>query len=361
MLVALIATGLTARSLMLGVSDTLTVVSDVLAIALIASFIVVARAAHRARNAEARARVSLAVQDTRLTSIVTNLPGVAYRCRPRGPGFVYVSPAILDLTGIPAVEFMEPTRRFDDLVHPDDLPRVAASIGRAAASGTAYRLQYRLVLADGTLIHVRDTGGVTRDPFDETTWIDGWLFDITEEVDNAERLQAAVAAAEHANRTKSSFLAAMSHELRTPLNAIIGFTKVVRKTGSGTLAARELNYLDRVANNGEHLLGLINDLLDLAKIEAGRMEFRREWVAPAPLLREVIASLEAQALLRGLTLTLEAAAPAGEIELDATRLRQVLINLIGNAIKFTERGGVTVHLEVADGRTCAIHVVDTGI
>ena len=169
-------------------------------------------------------------------------------------------------------------------------------------------------------------------------------------------------AAEDANKAKSSFLATMSHELRTPLNSVIGFANLLIRNRAGNLRAQDLQYLDRISDNGTHLLHLINDVLDVSKIEAGRMEVHPVPTDLAPLVRETLAQLGGQAGIR--TVELRAEAPDGllPVEVDPARLKQVLINLIGNALKFTEQGSVTVKV-VADtgGRPLRIDVIDTGI
>ncbi len=187
---------------------------------------------------------------------------------------------------------------------------------------------------------------------DRTHDLQALAFDLAEEKDRAER----------ANRAKSEFLARMSHELRTPLNSVIGFTQQVLKLRGADLSPRERLMLERALANGQHLLALINDILDLARIEAGKVEFERAPVDTGALVQEVVAALEGQP--RPPAVTLRAVVPAGvpPVELDGARLRQVLINLVGNALKFTRTGGVTAELEVdAAGRAVAIAVHDTGI
>jgi len=155
----------------------------------------------------------------------------------------------------------------------------------------------------------------------------------------------------------------MSHELRTPLNSVIGFSNVLLRNRAGNLHDRDLQYLRRIRVGGRHLLSLINEVLDLSKIEAGRMSLDRAPVALDALVEDTVASFEGQ--LRDRPIALEAEIPSHltPIMTDPAKLLQVLTNLIGNAIKFTERGSVVVRVvaEAASRRPERIEVVDTGV
>jgi len=189
--------------------------------------------------------------------------------------------------------------------------------------------------------------------------------DVTQRVRAEEALQMAKDEAEAANKAKSDFLANMSHELRTPLNSVIGFTNILLKNKDGRLNDKDLGFLERVLSNGKHLLALINEVLDLAKVEAGRMELIIEEVDLAHLCVETVQQLEGQAKAKDGAVRLLAEVPEQVtlVETDSAKLKQVIINLVGNALKFTHEGAVTVRLEVGpDGRTpIAIAVRDTGI
>jgi len=176
-------------------------------------------------------------------------------------------------------------------------------------------------------------------------------------------LRMAKEEAEHANRAKSEFLANMSHELRTPLNSVIGFTNILLKNRSGKLVDQELSFLDRIIANGKHLLELINEVLDLAKIEAGRMELDLKSVELASLVPDTLAQLEGQVKDKNVLLRGDVPDGVGAIQADSGKLKQVIINLVGNALKFTTEGEVVVEVVVGeDGKTPrAIGVRDSGI
>ena len=172
-------------------------------------------------------------------------------------------------------------------------------------------------------------------------------------------LRAAQAQAETASRHKSEFLANMSHELRTPLNAIIGLSDMLLEDAAHPNTAELAESLTRIGASSRHLLGLINDILDLSRIEAGRMPIRIEPFAPAALAEEALATVAQMARKKGVTLESHFAPGLSSIQSDAQRVRQMLINLLGNAVKFTDAGRVGLDVSVAEGMLL-FAVSDTG-
>ena len=190
------------------------------------------------------------------------------------------------------------------------------------------------------------------------------LDDVTQLEENKVELSKAIDRAEAANQAKSDFLANMSHDIRTPMNAILGFTELLKR-GYSKNEADARKYLETIHSSGKHLLDLINDILDLSKVEAGALDVERIACAPHLLAREVITVLAVKARESGITLDFATAGPVpATIQTDPTYLRRIITNLVGNALKFTERGGVRVTLRLIEttGRhQIAIDVTDTGV
>jgi two-component system CheB/CheR fusion protein len=233
------------------------------------------------------------------------------------------------------------------------------SIERALA-GEAVGYEAELPYRDGSERTVRAEYIPDRNSQGKVRGYVSITYDITEERRIARSLSEAKRAAEEASLAKSDFLANMSHEIRTPLTAILGYGELLQ---THTTDPDNLACIDAIRRNGKHLVEIINDILDLSKIEAGmlRTEFVR--ISPGGVLRDVVDSLRVRAAEKGLTLDLAHDGPLpATIESDPTRLRQVLLNLLSNAIKFTEQGGVKVvaRLLAAEG-LFQVEVSDTGI
>jgi len=177
-----------------------------------------------------------------------------------------------------------------------------------------------------------------------------------------EQLEAKYLEAEHANAAKSEFLANMSHELRTPLNAIIGFSDALNAGFRGELTKPQSEYVSDIRQSGEHLLDLINDILDLSKIEAGKLELSETEIDIEEQIAKSLPFVKEQAMVTGVAVTMN---PAGEsigVRADERMFRQILVNLLSNAVKFTPKGGtVTITSIRQDDGSLSIEVTDTGL
>jgi len=309
---------------------------------------------------------ALRASEQQYRSLITNMPGISYRCRfDHAWSMLFISDAVETLTGYPAADFVGATRKrsFNDLIHPEDQEKVRNEVDEALRRGRDFVIEYRLVHQDGSVRWMWEHGSA-ESTTDEggVTWLDGVILDITARREMEEALRHAKVAAEHAAESKSAFLANMSHEIRTPMNAIIGFTEVLL---AGELGPEQRRQLDIVRDSSRSLLRLLNDILDTAKLERGAVELEMLDFDLPELLAQLVASLGVQARNRGLELELSLDSASGSplathYRGDSLRIRQVLTNLIGNALKFTERGRVTVRATACSGGV-RFAVEDTGI
>jgi PAS domain S-box-containing protein len=252
---------------------------------------------------------------------------------------------------------------FYGLVHPDDHAWLDRSTAAALATGEQEEGEFRVRHPSGEYRYVWSSFQVELDADGRPRRMFGHVQDVTERKHTELELVRAKEEAEAANRAKSGFLSSMSHELRTPLNSVIGFAGVLRKNRSGNLTESDLRYLERIHANGRHLLGLINDVLDLSKIEAGKMEIERLPVSVAALVAETLDELAGAVGGKRVELRHEFTEETAPLETDPGKLKQVLINLMGNAIKFTDEGSVTIAVtaDPRTGRPRRLEVRDTGV
>ncbi|MCC7047899.1 MAG: PAS domain S-box protein [Alphaproteobacteria bacterium] len=220
---------------------------------------------------------------------------------------------------------------------------------------------YRGIRDSGQLAYVSASGKPIFDGAGRFLGYRGSARDVTAAVVAAEQLQGAMAEAEAASNAKIAFLANMSHELRTPLNAILGFADMIRSQIFGANDPRYTTYARFICDSGKHLLNLVNDVLDMAKIDAGRLELSAGDVDLGDMVAQQMALMAPRARDGGVALESEAG-PTLIVRADEQRLRQVVLNLLSNAIKFTPAGGkVTLRIGVCDGGRASIVIADTGI
>ncbi len=242
--------------------------------------------------------------------------------------------------------------------HPADAAMVQQIIARASQDGKDFAREYRLLMPDGRAKHVDVVAHASRDAAGNLEFV-GAVMDITERK-QGEAEREARRTAEMANQAKSEFLARMSHELRTPLTGILGYAEILR--GDRTLTERQSHGVGVIRQSGEHLLMLINDILDFARIEAGKLELSVTEIPMAAFLQVIadIIRLRAEEKQLAFTCEISPGLPAGVLA-DERRLRQVLLNLLANAVKFTDRGGVTLRATFTPPSRLRFEVCDTGI
>ncbi|WP_168224855.1 hybrid sensor histidine kinase/response regulator [Rhodoferax aquaticus] len=248
-------------------------------------------------------------------------------------------------------------------VHPDDIGAADAAFQRTLLTGADFFSEFRVVWPDGTVRHMRGFGRLGRDAHGQAVSVVGTNIDVTEAVHHAQSLKEARDQAEAASQSKGQFLANMSHEIRTPMNAILGMLALLQHTD---LTSRQRDYASKTEGAAKSLLGLLNDILDFSKVDAGKMTLEREPLRPDALLRQLAVVLSANVGAKNIEVLFDVDPALPEVVLgDAMRLQQVLINLCGNAIKFTTVGQVVLALQVqacsAEEVTVQFSVQDTGI
>jgi PAS domain S-box-containing protein len=254
-------------------------------------------------------------------------------------------------------------RAWSSLIHAEDFPAYQQAVLEHFKGLTLrLELEYRISTGGGEYRWVMDRGIAIRDSLGHATKLIGAVTDVTSRKLAEQALREAREQAEAASREKSQFLANMSHELRTPLNAIIGFSEVLKDGLFGELNEKQADYVNDILESGKHLLSLINDVLDLSKIEAGRMELDlAEFELPA-VMERALSLVRERAQRHGVRLMSHVAAGVGALRADERKVKQILLNLLSNAVKFTPEGGtVTLSAEAINGSRVVMRVSDTGI
>jgi PAS domain S-box-containing protein len=279
-------------------------------------------------------------------------------------GLVMFNERWAEMLGYELNEIESDVNTWNKLVHPDDMLEVQTILdAHLEDKADSYETEHRMRHKSGQWIWVLDKGRVIeRDADGKALRVCGTHLDITErkraEAEQKKRIQA-----EAENKAKSRFLASMSHEIRTPMNAVLGYTQILQREPG--LSARQKEYLDIIDRSGDHLLSLIDDVLDLARVESGEVSLILSEVELRELLLDIKRMFNLQASERGieLTVTFSKTVPL-TLCMDAVKVRQVLINLLGNAIKFTDQGSIAVQVSSEDldakNILITVEVTDTG-
>ena len=271
----------------------------------------------------------------------------------------YCSPAVTRMLGYNPEEMLGNV--FTGIIITDDLPELTRAHRDLLRPGASRTLMLRMRHKDGRELWIetvcRSVGDAHSGRVHEIITVSR---DVTARKQAEIEINKARETAESANRTKSRFLATMSHELRTPLNAIIGFSDMLKSELFGPMGPRYREYSELIHESGSLLLDLINDILDMSKIEAGKFDLALETFNAGEAVDSAVRLLKAKAEQGGLRLTVDSGAPA-PISADKRAVKQILINLVANAIKFTPRGGEVTVTSVDAGDRVVLTVADTGV
>ena len=302
---------------------------------------------------------TLREKETKIRSLITNIPGIAYRCidKPGWPN-VFINDEVEKIIGYPAQDFLlpEPTRSISEFVHPEDMITISELDLR---DPDGYKLEFRIIDRYGTVKWMLGHGRAIKAEKSDEYYLDGFIMDITERKVMESALITAKEQAEQAAESRSAFLANMSHEIRTPMNAIIGFSDLLLDEKLTNNQTKQLNTINQSARS---LLHILNDVLDSAKLDKGKFQLEYRDFSLVEEVDSVVSTLWLQAQSKGVDINLNIEKIAQRFYNGAPdRIRQVLTNILGNAIKFTEKGSVTIDIKVIEPGFLNFTVSDTGI
>ncbi len=319
---------------------------------------------------------ALRASEERLRKLIENLPIGLARISPRSDRFIMVNPAAVRMFGYDSAEELMEVRVTDLYADPSDRNIVPMKL---SSEEKIVACEIPLKKKDGSVWWGSMSARSVRDSSGRVEYFDGVVEDITERkraemklLETNRQLEDATARAndmarhaELASASKSEFLANMSHEIRTPMTAILGYADVLlEKDNIERAPPAHSEAVKMIRRNGQHLLAIINDILDISKIEAGRLQVEHVPCSPPQTIAEVMSLMRARATAKNLSMVCEYVGPIpGSFQTDPLRLRQILVNLVGNAIKFTDTGGVRIITRLVPGDTSMIQfdILDTGI
>ena len=295
----------------------------------------------RDQTEERNAQKSLKESEEQFRSLVQSVPGTVYQSEVPSPWRMnFISDEVLRLAGYPPEHFLfDGPSTWREVILPEDLPRVIEQTQSAVDKRGPFELEYRIRDSNGEIKWIYEKGIALLDVMGEPVCLQGIFIDITDRKVVERELIESKQHVEVANLAKSQFLATMSHELRTPLNGVLGMLQVI--SANKDLPPELNDYVKIASQNGWSLLGILNDILDLSKIEVGRVELKEEEFYLAEVVNTISATFSHQASEKGIRLhsDIEADVPSF-LYADKGRIRQILFNLLGNAVKFTQEGEV---------------------
>ncbi|MBQ4830187.1 PAS domain S-box protein [Alteromonas sp. MMG017] len=300
---------------------------------------------------------ALRESEAKFRSFISNIPGMAYRClnEPDWP-MVFISDAVCEITGYPADDFILPNPKvtFGSLCHPDDVQRITDEV----ADNKMFSIEYRIITKSGDVRWVTEHGVHIFDENGDIAYLDGFISDITARREMEEELKTAKNIAEQAAAARTNFLANMSHEIRTPMNAIIGFSDLML---AEKMPPEQHGHLTTVNRSARSLLHLLNDILDSAKLDKGKLDLDYRDFIIRDEVDTVVSTFWLEAKRKKITLEVQVGSEVREAYNGVPeRIRQVLNNLIGNAVKFTGDGSVVLQVS-SDGSFVYFKVKDSGI
>ena len=305
----------------------------------------------------------LEASEQQYRGLVTNIPGVVYRCGMDADWTMkFINSNIETLFGYKPDDFLDNrVRTFASIIHPEDRQHVENVIFAALVDDEPYGVEYRIVDAKGEVHWVYESGkGMVKGRDGREDELQGAIFDITEKRQAVEALKEAQQQADAANRAKTKFLANMSHEIRTPMNAIMGIAQSIVKKPQ-EMTTTQVEGIETIYKSGRRLLSLINSILDLSKVEAGKMEVKRETFSIGDTLSLITMTAKSLIENKDVTFSVERDASVPNLIISDTQmLHQVLMNMVGNSVKFTEHGSIVLSLRYDDGKLyCTLK--DSGI
>jgi PAS domain S-box-containing protein len=292
--------------------------------------------------------------EDKFRTLVDNVPGVIYRCA-NDPAWTmdYISDEIKDLSGYPASDFINnKVRSYASIIYKQDKDKVNKVIQNALEKRTTYRIEYRIIDKNNDIKWVGERGQGVYNQAGELIRLDGMIFDVTLQKEARQELKRAI-------KLKSDFLSTVSHELRTPLAAIKEGINIVYDQSAGKINKEQKGFLKISKRNVDRLARLINDVLDIQKLESGKMEFSFEKSDINSIIKEVFETMKSHAAKKRLQFKLNLDQNIPKIKIDQDKLIQVVTNLVSNAIKFTEQGSIAIN-SLLEKNGVKVWVEDTG-